>query len=97
MGSNKYKEIFVLKKKLERARIPFKMAPLLGGYQIGYPSLSDKVVCSVIEHNSSYGHEDDRLEIIGLTEKREGRIVGNLTADDVFSRIHAHWKERGKK
>lgn len=84
-----YSEIHVLRKMLEKAQIPFDMSPLFGGYQICYPSHTN-VICSVIEHDGSYGHHDDLLEVMGLLTKEEAiwdDVVGNLTAEDVFNRI----------
>lgn len=52
-------------------------------------------ICSAIETPFSYGHENDRIEIMGLlTEEEEANfdsVTGNLTAEDVFERIKAHW------
>lgn len=53
-------------------------------------------VCSALECRGSYGHEHDRIEISGLLtddEKRRLRdtVMGDLTAEEVFARIHAHW------
>lgn len=61
-------------------------------YGSGYGS-----VCSAIETAFSYGSENDRIEISGLVTKEEykktGRsVLGNLTAEDVFSRIKKHWE-----
>lgn len=94
MRMNKYNEIFVLKRKLEKAKIPFRMRPLLGGYQIGYPTLGGDRVCSIIEHSGSYGNEVDKLEIMGLANDREDSVEGYLTADDVFNRIQEHYQNR---
>ena len=96
-----YKEIFKLKEMLEKAGIPFEMSSFFDGYQIGYPSLKDDeyTVCSVIEHNGSYGRESDLLEIMGLLtddEKKFDSVAGWLTANNVFDRINKHWKEKQK-
>lgn len=71
-----YKEIFKLKEMLEKAGIPFEMSSFFDGYQIGYPSLKDDeyTVCSVIEHNGSYGRESDLLEIMGLLTDDEKKF-----------------------
>ena len=96
-----YKEIFKLKEMLEKAGIPFEMSSFFDGYQIGYPSFKDDeyTVCSVIEHNGSYGRESDLLEIMGLLtddEKKFDSVAGWLTANNVFDRINKHWKEKQK-
>ena len=68
---NKYKEILRLKGMLEKAKIPFEFSELFGGYHITYPSNKFRI-CSVIEHDYSYGNAQDLLEIKGLlTQKRK--------------------------
>ena len=77
---SKYKEIFRLKRMLEKAEIPFdwienfgydkkllsKYPDLLEHYQICYPCKDDgKGWISVIEGFGTYGSEQDRLEIMG--------------------------------
>ena len=96
--SEKYKEIFRLKGMLEKAGVPFKwiVRDDAGGYQICYPVGGSACVCSVIEHCFSYGNKFDKLEIEGLmTEKEKAlhkdTVLGNLTAEDVFSRINNHF------
>lgn len=61
----KYNEILKLKEMLTQHRIPFDFSEFHGGYHICYPS-KDNVICSVIEHDYSYGREKDKLEIQGL-------------------------------
>lgn len=98
-----YKEIFKLKEMLEKEKIPFDFRNLYDGYQICYPrndNLKEGIfgrVCSIIEHNGSYGHNNDLLEIQGLMTKREEKetqdsVLGYLSAKDVFKRIKKHWK-----
>lgn len=96
--TDKYNEILKLKGMLESAKIPFKFSELHGGYHIVYSANSDKRICSVIEHDGSYGREKDLLEILGLMTKEEleetqDTVLGYLTAEDVFQRIKKHWKE----
>lgn len=95
----KYNEIFKLKDMLERAKIPFKFSELMGGYHIVYPTYGGECICSVIEHDGSYGREKDLLEIQGLLteleeETLEGNVLGYLTAEDVFQRIKNHWEKK---
>ena len=99
----KFTEIFRLKKMLEEANIPFKFSENFnGGFHIVY-SFEGKEICSVIEHDFSYGREEDLLEIQGLmTEQEMGEeqdtVLGYLTADNVFERVNMHWTSvRGKK
>lgn len=77
----KYKEIFKLKRMLEKESIPFefvegfgygpemkKIYPdLLEHYQICYPAFDlEKRIISVIEGFGTHGSEQDKLEIMGL-------------------------------
>lgn len=100
--SQKYKEIFKLKKMLEDAKIPFdfyerdaKMRAIIPEWEhwhINYPSKKGCII-SAIEGTGTYGAEDDKLEIMGgLTEEeaKHDTVEGWLTAEtaeDVFNRI----------
>lgn len=91
------KEIFRLKEMLEKAKIPFEFfeRKLFNGHQITYPDDNYRI-CSIIQNEISYGHEVNRLEIMGLfteEEKKYDFVVGNLTAEEVFERIEKHYKE----
>lgn len=94
---NKYKEIFRLKEMLEKEKIPFIFRNIFGGFQINYPDIRNRV-CSVIEHEYSYGHNLDLLEIMGLLSEGEtdDDVLGHLTAENVFNRIYKHYKENIK-
>lgn len=93
----KYKEIFVLRDMMDEAKIPYEFnTGFLGGYHLRYHA-DGNCVCSVVEHDHSYGNNEDRLEIMGLlTEEEEmhDSVVGHLTAEDVFRRIKEHWNRR---
>ena len=92
---NKYKEILRLKCMLEKAEIPFEFSEIFGGYHITYPSNKFRI-CSVIEHDYSYGSEQDLLEIKGLlteNEKKYDYVLGYLSAEEVFKRIEKIWKK----
>lgn len=92
----KYKEIFRLKEMLEKENIPFIFRNVFDGFQICYPDTKKQRECSVIEHKGSYGHNQDKLEIMGLLTDKEvinDDVVGYLTAEDVFNRIYKHYKE----
>lgn len=94
---SKYNEILILHTMLTEAGIPHEITPFLGGYQIGYPSQKD-VVCSVIEHDGSYGRDCDLLEIMGLLTAEEEEcdsVLGYLTAIEVFRRIFKDSQRRG--
>ena len=92
---NKYKEILRLKNMLEKANIPFEFSELFGGYHITYP-INKFRICSVIEHDYSYGNEQDLLEIKGLLtqkEKKYDAVLGYRSAEEVFNRIKKNWKK----
>ena len=80
---------------LEKANIPFAFNELYKGYHLCYPKFSPKeLICSVVEHEGSYGNRLDLLEIMGLLTEQEQEIdevVGSLTAEEVFNRINNHW------
>ena len=100
-----YKEIFKLKEMLEKAKIPFefKEMEMQEGYQISYPASNGRV-CSCVEHSFSYGHTEDKLEIMGLlTDLEQAEDVGDeysvkgyLTAEEVYKRIYIHYKAVSK-
>ena len=88
---SKYKEIFKLKRMLEKADIPFEFIEgfgydkslkaiypdLLDHYQICYPVFDpEKRIISVIEGFGTHGAEQDKLEIMGLLTPWE-RFEGN--------------------
>lgn len=101
MKSKKYKEIFKLKKMLEDADIPFYWQEISLGlverYQICYPCFAEKLrVLSAIEGFSTYGAQNDLIEIRGLLESGEGdgMVAGYLTAENVFNRIKKHYNKK---
>lgn len=92
---SKYHEILVLEVELYKAGIPHTFEPYMCGWRIGYPN-DEKTVCSAIEHNGSYGREDDKIEIMGLLTDEESKydgVVGWLTAEEVFNRIKKHYEK----
>lgn len=98
----KYTEIFKLKEMLEKTNIPFEFIEhknYKNGFQICYTDSGDRCVCSVIEHEFSYGHEKDLLEISGLMtvkeeEKTHDTVLGYLSAKNVFERIKNHYQKQ---
>ena len=91
----RYNEILKLKNMLEKAEIPFEFSEIFSGYHITYPSNKFRI-CSVIEHDYSYGNEQDLLEIKGLltkNEKKYDEVIGYLSAEEVFKRIQKNWKK----
>ena len=95
MAREIYLEILRLEAMLQENNIPYEMREYLGGWQICYPNNAE-VVCSVIEHDESYGRTEDRLEIMGLLtadEEKYDSVAGHLTAEDVFSRIKNDYED----
>lgn len=95
MKKENYKEILKLKEMLEKAEIPFEFSELMGGYHLCYPNNKIKE-CSVIEHDGSYGREQDLLEIMGLLtneELKHDEVVGYLSAENVFERIKKDYEK----
>lgn len=94
-----YSEIIRLRTMLKTAGIPHHFRDTFDGYQICYPE-ERHMVCSVIEHFGSYGHDKDLLEIMGLLtpeEEEYDSVKGYLTAKEVFKRIERHHKDRKEK
>jgi len=87
---------------LKKQNIPFKFIEhknYMNGFQICYPDGGEKRVCSVIEHEYSYGSQKDLLEIFGLMTKKEleethDTVLGYLTAENVFERIKKHYQKQ---
>ena len=93
-----YQEICRLEALLSQAVIPHKLERREDGWKISY-SEEGKCVCSVIEYTGTQGARSDRLEIMGLLnaeERKFGKVVGHLTAENVFQRIERDWERRRK-
>lgn len=96
---NKYKEIIMLDKMLTDADIPHQLYTWLDGWQIEY-TYKTRRMCSVVENENSMGMEmmgllkDDEIEMLfgSLEACRRYSIKGNMTAEEVFDRINAHWQ-----
>ena len=90
---NLFNEIKRLHEMLLKAEIPHEFYPYMGGCHVVY-SRNGQRVCSAIEHDYSYGHEHDTIEIMGLLTAEEAErdsVAGWLTAEDVFNRIKADY------
>ena len=88
-------EMHRLANMLGGANIPYEIRGLWGGLQIHYPNSKDWV-CSVVQHDFSYGGTSGHLEIMGLLtaeEEENDSVKGWLTAEDVFERISKHFSE----
>lgn len=97
-GLIKYKEILKLKEMLDKENIEysFRVDVFFEGYGIKYPN-DYNLVYSIIEHNGSYGHEKDLLELMSLKDVGTNEyIIGSLTAEEVFEKIKNHEKNNLK-
>lgn len=89
------REMHWLATMLDGANIPYEIRELWGGLQIIYPN-GKEFICSVVQHDFSYGGRNGFLEIMGLLTAEEGEndsVKGWLTAEDVFERISRHFLE----
>ncbi len=85
-----YNEIFKLKELLEEGNIPFEFKNIYDGYQIIIKNKNNFRIADAVEHNFSYGAEEDLLEILGgLTEEEEelNSVLGWLSSEEVFKRF----------
>ena len=85
-----YNEIFKLKELLEKGNIPFEFKNIYDGYQVIIRNKNNFKIADAIEHNFSYGNEEDLLEIMGgLTEEEEelNSVLGWLSSEEVFKRF----------
>lgn len=85
---NGYKEILRLKEMLNGEDIPYDFEEYEGGYHLTVPDCR-RPDFSIIEHDYSFGHEADLLEIMeNIQDGNDGNDVeGYLTAEDVIERI----------
>ena len=70
------------------------------GWQIIYPKDGEERIMDAIENFGSYGSDKDLLEIMGLLtpeEEQHDRVVGYLTAKNVFERIKEHYRKNHDK
>ncbi len=79
----KYTEIYRLKNKLQKQKIPFKFYAMFDGFQIiiNYGG----IYVSIIEHFGSYGVEKDLLEMWDY----HNEPVGWMTAEDCLKKIES--------
>ena len=94
-----YQEIIRLENMLTDADIQHRIERFEDGYILVYPDY-EKKICSVIEYTGSCGYRMDRLEIMGLlnsAERKNDKVAGWLTAENVFDRIKRDWERRKKR
>lgn len=85
-----YNEIFKLTELLEKGNIPFEFKLIYDGYQVIIRNKNNFKIADAVEHNYSYGNEEDLLEIMGgLTEEEEefDSVLGGLSSEEVFKRF----------
>lgn len=98
--SERYTEIFKLKEKLEAIDLEHEFVnrstDFFEQYQIIICDNGERII-SIIEGDYTYGHENDKLEIMGLLTPEEEEfdsVVGWLSADDVYERIMKYYGSR---
>ena len=82
-----YNAIIQVHETLQKNDIPHEFRKLYDGYQIILPSGGD-----IIEHFGSYGHEEDKMEVIGIdwtvlkqySNYDKDDVLGYLTVDEVL-------------
>ena len=83
-----YKSILELDKRLTKAGIPHELAKLYDGWIIGYPNVNKGYkVFDVIEHEGSYGHEEDLMEAYGFGVE-DVEVVDIDKAFTLFANVH---------
>lgn len=96
-NNTRFQEISKLKKLLDDSKVKYdSFHKLSDGFQI----IISKFDFDVVENSGSYGNREDLLEIMGLLTKSElenDRVLGNLTAKQVFNRIVKAYKKEAKK
>lgn len=95
-----YREILRLDRMLCNEGIPHVLQKHTDGWQIIYPKDGEERIMDAIENFGSYGSDKDLLEIMGLLtpeEEQHDRVVGYLTAQNVFERIMEHYRKNYDK
>ena len=98
--NSSYQEIIRLENMLTDADIQHRIERFEDGWHLEYPDRQEKRVCSVVEFTGSFGAKQDRLEIMGLLnadERKFDKVVGHLTAENVFDRIKRDWERRNMR
>ena len=94
-----YTEILKLNEMLTKAEIPHSFDRMFDGYQIVYFYKGERIA-DVIEHFGSYGNEENLLEIMGCMtpeEEEQDRVLGFLTAEEVFKRFSKDFLNRNSE
>ena len=77
-----YTEIFRLAQMCTNAKVYYELTRLYDGWIIMFKK-GDTKIADAIQHNHSYGHEQDLLETMGFKEDY-GDVTGYVTAEEVF-------------
>lgn len=91
-----YTEILKLNELLSKTEIPYTIDRYFDGWQIIYFYNGERIA-DVVEHLGSYGTDKNLLEIMGcLTpeEEEQDRVLGFLTAEEVFERFSKDFLNR---
>lgn len=101
--NEEYQEILKLDAMLTEAGIPHETTRLIDGWQVSYPHKRPYIdgrdcIADAVEHQLSFGHENDRVELMGLPIKEDAadEVYPNLTAEEAFERIKAHYMQNAE-
>ena len=86
-----YNEIQKLNKMLIDMGIPHEFRPMFDGYYLKVFNNEGDVLCDAIEHQGSLGSQKDLIEIFNATTRKEGDVLGYITADEAFKRFKYCW------
>ena len=94
--NDSYKEILKLSEMLTNKGISCELHRLYDGWILFYPS-KENCVADAIQHNGSYGHSQDKLEIMGEKILGHDDVEGYLTAKEVCRKFENHWRKANRK
>ena len=91
-----YTEILKLNELLSKTEIPYTIDRRFDGWQIIYFYNGERIA-DAVQHIGTYGADENLLEIMGcLTpeEEEQDRVLGFLTAEEVFKRFSKDFLNR---
>lgn len=83
------KELWKVKKGLEKRKVPYEVEELFDGHELRVRNLSGEVAFSVIYYSRSYGHNEGLLEVDGMVFREDDQA---LSAKETLARIDT-WLE----
>lgn len=83
------KELYLVKRGLEKRKVQFETEPLFDGHEIKVRNLSGEVAFSVLYYSHSFGNKEGLLEVDGVLSDVGGEA---LPAKEVLSRVDT-WLE----